>query len=87
MSTIDKRRHARMMHAANVKLTNAEGASVNLKTRDFSDSGLFLKCASEPIVKLGEQASVKVLDIEDALTQQIKVKRIEPGVGIGVEFL
>ncbi len=87
MSTFEKRRHARMMHAANVKLTNAAGESINLKTRDFSDSGLFLKCASEPIVKIGELGSVKVLDIEDALTQQIKVMRIEPGIGIGVEFL
>lgn len=87
MSTIEKRRHARMMHAANVKLTNAAGESISLKTRDFSDSGLFLKCTSEPIVKIGEQASVKVLDIEDALTQQVIVMRIETGVGIGVEFV
>lgn len=87
MSTIEKRRHARIMHAANVKLTNTVGESVNLKTRDFSDSGLFLKCTSEPIVKVGEQASVKVLDIEDALSQKIIVMRIEPGVGIGIEFL
>jgi hypothetical protein len=87
MSTIEKRRHARILHAANVKLTNATGESIDLKTRDFSDSGLFLKCTSEPIVKLGEQASVKVLDIEDALTQKIKIMRIDPGVGIGIEFL
>ena len=87
MSTIEKRRHARILHAANVMLSNAKGESINLKTRDFSDSGLFLKCTSEPIVKLGELASVKVLDIEDALTQKIKIMRIEPGVGIGIEFL
>ncbi len=87
MSTIDKRRHARIMHSANVKLTNAEGKSIDLKTRDFSESGLFLKCTSEPIVKVGDQVSVIVLDIEDALTQKIKVTRIEPGVGIAIEFL
>lgn len=87
MSTIEKRQHARIMHAANVKLTNATGESVNLKTYDFSDGGLFLKYTSELIVELGEQATVKVLDIEDALTQKVKVMRIVPGVGIGVEFL
>ncbi len=87
MSSIEKRQHARIMHAANVKLTNATGESVNLKTYDFSDGGLFLKYTSELIVELGEQATVKVLDIEDALTQKVKVMRIVPGVGIGVEFL
>ena len=87
MNSIDKRRHLRIRHGANIRLTNQSGASVDLKTLDFSDGGLFIKCSSEPIVQVGEVAHVKVLDIEDALIQQIKVIRIKPGVGIAVEFL
>ncbi len=86
MPSGDKRRHARILHTANVKLTNANGVAIDLKTRDFSDGGLFLRCASTPIVKEGEYATVRVLDIEDALTQNVKIIRIEPGVGIAVEF-
>ncbi len=87
MSSGDKRRHARILHTANVKLTNDKGQAVDLKTRDFSDGGLFLKCVSTPIVNVGEYATVRVLDIEDALTQNIKIIRIEPGIGIAVEFV
>ncbi len=87
MSSDDKRRHARILHTANVKLTNGKGEAVDLKTRDFSDGGLFLKCVSPPIVKEGEYATVRVLDIEDALTQSVKIIRIEPGTGIAVEFV
>ncbi len=83
----DKRRHARILHTANVKLTNTNGEAVDLKTRDFSDGGLFLRCVSNPIVKEGEYATVRVLDIEDALTQNVKIIRIEPGIGIAVEFV
>jgi len=87
MSSTDKRQHARILHSANVKLTNANGEAVDLKTRDFSDGGLFLRCVSTPIVKEGEYATVRVLDIDDALTQNVKIIRIEPGVGIAVEFI
>lgn len=84
----EQRRHVRLPHRANVKLIAKPPAkTAKLQTRDFSDSGLYLKCEMDILLEVGSLVEVQVLDIEDALVQRARVVRVEPGKGIAVEFL
>jgi len=84
----NNRRHIRLPHRANVKLIAKPPAkTADLQTRDFSDSGLYLKCEMDTLLEVGSLVEVQVLDIEDALVQRARVVRVEPGKGIAVEFL
>jgi len=84
----EKRRHLRLPHRANVKLIAKPPAkTASLQSRDFSDSGLYLKCQMDILLEVGSIVEVQVLDIEDALVQRARVVRVEPGKGIAVEFL
>lgn len=83
-----QRRHMRLKHKANVQLIAKPPAkSVKAKTRNMSDSGLFLSCSTDTMLKVGDTVEVQVLDIENALVQKVKVVRVELGIGLAVKFV
>jgi PilZ domain. len=55
--------------------------------RDFSESGLFLLYPKDLGLEKGAIVEVQTLEFEDAPIQSCKVVRIEPGIGIAVEFV
>ena len=82
---INNRRHARIKHAASIKvLTHPEKSHV-LEMQDFSDSGLYLRC-SENLVAVGDAVEVQTLEMEDAPILAAKVIRIIKNKGFAVEF-
>jgi hypothetical protein len=54
--------------------------------RDFSESGLFLLCAGQLALAIGDTVQVQTTEFDDAPVQTCKVVRIQPGVGFAVEF-
>jgi hypothetical protein len=85
-NTENNRRHTRLIHRAKVQLSSA-GESVIGYTKNLSDSGLFVFATFSIPLAIGDILEVLALDIEDALPKPVIVKHIEPGAGIGVEFI
>jgi len=87
METSDnKRRHLRLVHRAKVQLSNSNESIVGY-TKDISDSGLFVFGTFKDTPVIGETLFVRSLEIEDATPRSVIVRRIEPGLGIAVEFV
>ncbi|MEQ1527872.1 MAG: PilZ domain-containing protein [Methylococcales bacterium] len=84
--TNDQRKHQRVDHRARVQLCSSNETIVG-HTKNLSDKGLFItgQFAAEPA--LGDCLQVQVLEIADAIPRKVIVKRIEPGIGIAVEFI
>ncbi|WAR47064.1 PilZ domain-containing protein [Methylomonas rapida] len=84
----DHRRHQRLLHRARIKVT-IPSLSKQFETdmRDFSESGLFLLYPKDLGLEKGAIVEVQTLEFEDAPIQSCKVVRIEPGIGIAVEFV
>ena len=83
--TINKRRHARIKHTANIRVLTHPETSHVLEMRDFSDSGLYLSC-TETLVKLGDKVEVQTLEMEDAPILDATVVRVLKDKGFAVEF-
>lgn len=83
----NKRRHARLVHKAPVRVTFSGGASEQLQMHDFSLSGLFLIFKKDNLPELGELIKVQTLEIDDAPILNTRVVRIVSGFGFGVEFM
>ncbi len=83
--TINKRRHARIKHTANIKVLMHPETSHVLEMKDFSDSGLYLHC-TENIVGIGDKVEVQTLEMDEAPILAAKVIRIIKGKGFAVEF-
>ncbi|MDO8845991.1 MAG: PilZ domain-containing protein [Methylicorpusculum sp.] len=82
----NRRRHARLVHRALVKVTYSSGNSEQLKMNDFSESGLFIFCPTE-LPQLGDLMSVQTLELDDAPVLKTKVVRLIPGKGFALEFI
>lgn len=86
MKTKDLRRHQRFEHRAKIQVCS-HGETIIAYTKDLSDKGLFVIGQFPEGLALGDTLDVTVLGINDAVSRPVIVKRIEPGVGIGVEFV
>jgi PilZ domain len=84
-----QRRHPRLEHLAQIKVTVLSSSREFLATmRDFSESGLFfLICPFDPEIELGSLLTVQTTEIEDAPVQKVSVVRMEKNVGYGVQFV
>ncbi|NOQ94461.1 MAG: PilZ domain-containing protein [Methylophaga sp.] len=85
MSDKSDRRHDRVKHRANIRVLTLPEKVYVLEMRDFSDSGLYVFCDDEGIVKEGDSVEVQTLEIEDAPILPSKVIRIDK-TGFAVEF-
>jgi hypothetical protein len=83
--TIDKRRHERLKHAAQLKIITKPEEVYTLEMNDFSESGLYVVTDNTDIVELGDVVEVQTLEIEDAPVLPSKVVRIDK-TGFAVEF-
>jgi hypothetical protein len=81
-----KRRHSRLAHRAKIQLSNAN-ESIVAYTKDLSDSGLYVLGSFSPNPHIGDIMEVLILDIENAITRPVVVRRVEPRAGIAVEFI
>lgn len=84
----DNRRHPRLLHRAKLKVTvPCQAKQFLADMRDFSESGLFIMTPMDLSLNKGTLLEVQTTEFEDAPVQTVKVVRIEPGVGVGVEFV
>jgi len=84
-TAVNKRRHERIKHRANVKL-DAPSVVLNLEMRDFSESGLYLFCPDTSVVAVQDQVKVQTLEFEGAPVLDAKIVRLENDIGFAVEF-
>jgi hypothetical protein len=87
MNSSDKRRHERIRHVARLRVLTPPGEPLELTMRDFSESGLFVCCKKNTLIKIGDIVEVNTLEFEGAPVQKARVVRIEAGVGFAVEFV
>lgn len=88
MDRSNQRRHMRLKHPAKIRIFLAQNSGVFLTTlRDFSESGLFLLCPDSELPAVGTLIEVQTTEFPDAPIQTVKVVRIEPSQGFGVEFI
>ena len=55
--------------------------------QDFSSGGLFVNCINGALPKIGDEIQIQTLEIEDAPVLKVKVVRVIPEKGFGVEFI
>lgn len=85
-NTDNKRRHTRLVHHAKIQLSS-KSETITISTNDISESGLFVQGSFRNTPAIGDILEVLVLDIENGIPRPAIVRRIEPGKGIGVEFI
>lgn len=83
--TRESRRHLRLTHRAKVQLSSTQEIVI-AHTRDISDSGLYVLGNFSVPPSIGDEMEVQLLDIEDAMSRRVVVKRIDGDVGFAVEF-
>jgi len=81
------RQHPRLLHRASVNLTFASGQTTTTHTIDMSNGGLFISCVDHSEVQEGDILEVIVNGIQDPIARPIKIIRVEPGKGFGIEFV
>ncbi|MGR9100128.1 MAG: PilZ domain-containing protein [Gammaproteobacteria bacterium] len=84
---IQRRRAVRLAHKSKIRYTDSCGRTEIAYTRDFSDTGMYIISNQDDLPSVGSELIVQSMEIEQALAQKVRVVRIEPGAGFGVEFL
>jgi len=86
----NKRDNSRMPVTLTVEITHESIGTVELKTRDMSNGGIFVIIDSDPGLEVGLEVMVKVKgklgDGEEPPTLKMKVVRAEPQ-GFGLKFI
>ncbi len=81
------RQHPRLLHRASINLTFASGHTISTHTIDMSNGGLFIAYTDQSQVQEGDILEVIVNGIENPVARDIKIIRVEPGKGFGIEFV
>lgn len=87
MTEQNKRRHPRLAHRARINVFISPSRSMVVQMQDFSEGGLFLLVQDASLLTLGQVFEVQTTEFPDAPIRQVKVVRIQDGVGVGVEFV
>jgi hypothetical protein len=82
----DSRNNIRTPFRAGVKITHPDLGELFLKTRDMSNSGVFLNFEENSRIKIGDIVTIQSTDIEDAPVIEAEIVRIEKG-GFAVYYL
>ncbi|SHE20488.1 hypothetical protein BPUTEOMOX_320 [methanotrophic endosymbiont of Bathymodiolus puteoserpentis (Logatchev)] len=53
----------------------------------MSHGGLFIACTDHPEVQEGDILNIIVNGIQNPVARDIKIIRVEPGKGFGIEFV
>jgi len=83
----DLRQHPRLLHRASINLTFTSGQTISTHTIDMSNGGLFIAYTDQSQVQEGDILEVIVNDIENPIARGIKIIRVVPGKGFGIEFI
>lgn len=83
----DNRKHIRTRLTSSVKLTHPDVGTIEVKTRDISDGGIYLLSAITNLPPIGSQVKVQLIDTPfEAPVLDMRIVRLEDE-GIGLVFL
>lgn len=84
---IEKRQYLRTRLTSNVRLTHPDTGTIEVKTRDISDGGIYLLSCITNLPPVGSLVKVQLLDTPfEAPVLEMRVVRCEND-GIGLTFL
>jgi len=83
----DLRQYVRTSLTSKVKLTHPDTGTIEVKTKDISDGGIYVLSAMSDLPPVGSQVKVQLIDTPfEAPVLDMIIVRIEPN-GIGLKFL
>lgn len=81
------RKHIRTKLTSNVKLTHPDTGTIEVKTLDISDGGIYLLSGAVKLPPIGSQVKVQLIDTPfEAPVLDMLIVRLEKN-GIGLKFL
>lgn len=84
---MDKREHQRTPMACRIKIVHDELGEMMVKTRDISQSGVFVVLEPEQIPPVGSRVTGQIQGLmEEAPIVEMEVVRVEPE-GVGLRFI
>lgn len=87
MSNEESRRHVRTLLTSNVKLTHADIGTIEVKTKDISDGGIYILSPVGGLPPVGSQVKVQLIDTPfEAPVLDMIIVRLDNN-GIGLKFL
>ncbi len=87
MSNKDNRKYVRTRLTSSVQLTHPDIGSVEVKTRDISDGGIYLLSSITNLPPVGSEVTVQLLDTPfEAPVLTMRIVRVENN-GIGLAFI
>jgi len=81
------RQHIRTALTSSVKLTHPDTGTIEVKTKDISDGGIYLLSTITNLPPVGSQVKVQLIDTPfEAPVLDMIIVRLDPN-GIGLKFL
>ncbi len=82
----DKRRYVRTEFSSEVKLMHSEMGSIQVRTRDISEGGVYLLTGDKVNYPVGTEFTLQAMDMaEEAPVVRAVIVRLEPD-GIALQF-
>lgn len=83
----ENRQHVRTKLISRVKLTHPDTGTIEIKTHDISDGGIYLLSPVANLPPVGSQVQVQLIDTPfEAPVLEMKIVRVDSN-GIGLQFL
>ena len=83
----DQRKHIRTKLTSNVRLTHPDTGTIEVKTRDISDGGIYVLSRITNLPPVGSQVKVQLMDTPfEAPILDMRIVRMEDD-GIGLAFI
>lgn len=83
----ESRQHVRTMLTSSVKLTHPDTGTIEVKTKDISDGGIYLLSGITNLPPVGSQVKVQLIDTPfEAPVLDMIIVRLDHN-GIGLKFL
>lgn len=83
----EQRQHIRTRLTSSVKLTHESTGTIEVKTQDISDGGIYLVLPSGDLPAVGSQVQVQLIDTPfEAPVLEMLIVRLEKN-GIGLKFI
>ncbi|NOQ79761.1 MAG: PilZ domain-containing protein [Gammaproteobacteria bacterium] len=81
------RQHIRTALTSSVKLTHPDTGTIEVKTKDISDGGIYILSTITNLPPVGSQVKVQLIDTPfEAPVLDMLIVRVDPH-GIGLKFL
>lgn len=83
----DQRQHIRTKLTSNVRMTHPDIGTIEVKTRDISDGGIYILSKITNLPPVGSEVQVQLMDTPfEAPILDMKIVRLEDD-GIGLQFI